>query len=231
MRIHFDIWEKQREAAEVLPNGLKVLREDDASQRPCVTIFAPKATKPSHNYWFRTVESREEFITKTVEAFDAHLKRKRDHRIESTTGDFTLADPGAIFCNSWGYDQTNVDYYQVVKRTNATVWLRPIGQEMVEGSEQSLSEHVRPVKDAFLSEPCIHCNESKDYVDHDESCARFKHAYEPKPDGNTIKKRLQFAGGEPHISFSCGSGSLVKIIGRNEDGTAIYASHYQSHYH
>lgn len=34
---------------------------------------------------------------------------------------------GDIYVNSWGYDQTNVDFYEVVRVTASKVELRPIG--------------------------------------------------------------------------------------------------------
>lgn len=37
---------------------------------------------------------------------------------------------GTIISNSWGYDQTNVDWYQVVKTTPFCVYLRPIAEEI-----------------------------------------------------------------------------------------------------
>ena len=34
---------------------------------------------------------------------------------------------GNYIYNSWGYDQTNIDFYLIVKRTKATVWVVPVG--------------------------------------------------------------------------------------------------------
>lgn len=34
---------------------------------------------------------------------------------------------GAILYTSWGYDQTNIDWYEIVKRKGAFVWIREIG--------------------------------------------------------------------------------------------------------
>lgn len=39
---------------------------------------------------------------------------------------------GDIFSNSWGYDQTQIDYYKVVRLTPAGVEIVPIGQRFVE---------------------------------------------------------------------------------------------------
>ena len=40
--------------------------------------------------------------------------------------------PGTIFKSSWGYDQTNIDFYQVVKTSAKSVWLVKVGQEISE---------------------------------------------------------------------------------------------------
>lgn len=39
---------------------------------------------------------------------------------------------GSIFYSSWGYDQTNIDFYQVVKATAKTVWLRKLNAKVEE---------------------------------------------------------------------------------------------------
>jgi len=61
-----------------------------------------------------------------------------------------------IFVSSWGYEQTQVDAYQVVEKIgNATVVLRPIATAVVAGSEQFMSQSVRPIYNAFISEDTI----------------------------------------------------------------------------
>ena len=48
---------------------------------------------------------------------------------------------GQIVYSSWGYDQTNIDFYKVIRKTAAMVELRAIGQKYVE-STSSMSEYV-----------------------------------------------------------------------------------------
>jgi capsid portal protein len=61
-----------------------------------------------------------------------------------------------IFVCSWGYEQTQVDAYQVVEKIgNATVVLRPIACRTVEGSEGRDCQNVVPVYNAFTSEETI----------------------------------------------------------------------------
>ncbi len=40
---------------------------------------------------------------------------------------------GAVWHTSWGYDQTNVEYYQVVRESKASVWLAPMGSTVKDG--------------------------------------------------------------------------------------------------
>ena len=52
---------------------------------------------------------------------------------------------GSILMSSWGYDQTNVDFYKVKRRTRRSVWLVEIGSELVEGSGGFMSGKVTAV--------------------------------------------------------------------------------------
>ena len=58
---------------------------------------------------------------------------------------------GDIFSMSWGYDQTNVNYFQVTRISKGGIFVREIGQESVPGTDGFMSCKVRPKKDAFLS--------------------------------------------------------------------------------
>lgn len=57
-----------------------------------------------------------------------------------------------ILHHSWGYDQTNCDFYQVVESKKASVVLRKIGSSTVPGSESFMSDSRLPVKDDFITE-------------------------------------------------------------------------------
>ena len=39
---------------------------------------------------------------------------------------------GTVLYSSWGYDQTNIDFYQVVRATDKTVWLQQLEKEVVD---------------------------------------------------------------------------------------------------
>lgn len=55
---------------------------------------------------------------------------------------------GTVMKSTWGYDQTNVDFYKVTKVKNDWAWLQPMGQAMVEQTG-FLSETVVPDNEPF----------------------------------------------------------------------------------
>ena len=59
---------------------------------------------------------------------------------------------GDIFYNSWGYDQTNIDYYEVVRVTKSgkSVYIREIAQERISNNAQGMSAVVAPVAGKFI---------------------------------------------------------------------------------
>lgn len=58
---------------------------------------------------------------------------------------------GDILHHSWGYEQTNCDFYQVVEVKNKSVVLKKIRGKGKPGSEGFMSESRLPEKDAFLT--------------------------------------------------------------------------------
>jgi hypothetical protein len=58
---------------------------------------------------------------------------------------------GDLFCMSWGYDQTNVNHFQVTRITPKGVYVREIGCRSVPGSGGFMSDTVKPTKDSFLN--------------------------------------------------------------------------------
>lgn len=67
---------------------------------------------------------------------------------------------GDLFVTSWGYEQTNVDYFQVVEtKGEYMVKIREIGYKTVE-AETDMSSYVKPTKDKFL-DTSHWCNDKK----------------------------------------------------------------------
>lgn len=67
---------------------------------------------------------------------------------------------GDIYYSSWGYEQTNVTFYQVVRLTNKSVWFETIAKKTVE-QLSSMSEKVMPVPNQFIKEPLIRTKDGR----------------------------------------------------------------------
>ena len=65
----------------------------------------------------------------------------------------TMPTKGDIFSYSWGYDQTNIQYYQVIRTTPKMIVMREIEAKQVPGSDTGfMCDKCVPVKDSFLDD-------------------------------------------------------------------------------
>lgn len=60
---------------------------------------------------------------------------------------------GDVFVYSWGYDQTNIEYYQVTATTDKTVTIREIKSGDVENDYMMMTGKSTAIKDTFIGEP------------------------------------------------------------------------------
>ena len=124
---------------------------------PSVICYGGKRNKPDYHYCYMTSEQRDKRVQDTLDAYKARAERLAAQKAEKEALK-KVPNPlkvGDLLYSSWGYDQTNVDYYQVVKATKRAVWLRKVASEQVEGTEGFMSCQVRPCKDQFCGEPQI----------------------------------------------------------------------------
>ena len=57
-----------------------------------------------------------------------------------------------ILKSRWGYDQTNTDFYQVIKVTSKTATIREIAQEQV-STDNGWTGKATPILNKFIGEP------------------------------------------------------------------------------
>jgi len=64
---------------------------------------------------------------------------------------------GDIFCMSWGYDQTNVNYFEVTRLSKSGFFVREIGCESIPNTQGFMCEDVKPAPGKFLdrSQWCV----------------------------------------------------------------------------
>jgi hypothetical protein len=104
----------------------------DARGRPCLVFYRGKAQKPTMRYWC-TSEQRRMIglanLAHDAEKAAASIKDKAQARAAELAKPHGL-QVGAVLVHSWGYEQTNIDFYQVVKLAGKRgVDIRPIASE------------------------------------------------------------------------------------------------------
>jgi len=99
-----------------------------AGDVPVVKAYCGKRQKPDGWYRFpKGAKAAERYIKEYFEGVQAHEKAKADYAAQKKA-EADEVQVGGIYYTSWGYDQTNVDFYQVVGRTAKMVKYIPIGK-------------------------------------------------------------------------------------------------------
>jgi hypothetical protein len=111
-------------------------------------IFYGKQAKPVSHFTYRDVARRDEAVKA---AFDSRarsqaFKAERQQEKKNFVHDYKVGD---IFYTSWGYDQTNVDFFEVTKVAGKMLTVQAIGAS----SEDTgyLTGNCKPRPGAFLT--------------------------------------------------------------------------------
>lgn len=115
---------------------------------PYALAFQGKADKPSWHYRFRDAARREKAI---VEHFE-NVRRRERAKIEDRAKTKTFVHSvqvGDIYRTCWGYDQTNVEFFEIVEVKGKYAILREIASASVDDGKGS--ERCVPQSGAFLS--------------------------------------------------------------------------------
>ena len=129
---------------------------DQGEPRYLVKAWVGRATNPTAHYRFANPAKRQAWVDQFIKdqtenrAYKANQKAERS---EAQKIPHTLV-VGSILASSWGYDQTNVDFYQVTRVVSgATVEVRKIASQEASDGAQSMTGRVVAVKDKFVGEP------------------------------------------------------------------------------
>ena len=136
---------------EDLGNGDMVVRWMGRKDKPCAAVFHGKAQKPDWKHLFRSEEQREEYITSWRESL-ATTRADRDRRKQERQDFAHGFKVGDILSGSWGYEQTNVDFWQVTEVRGKQIIMRHLCGELVKGEEGFMQGRMVPVPDAFLTQ-------------------------------------------------------------------------------
>ncbi len=90
--------------------------------------YIGSAARPDLHVSYRSVDAATAGIAQWLINVDAWNARKVERKQRAKTWRHSLKI-GSILYTSWGYDQTNVDFYVVTRTTEKSVWIRKIVQD------------------------------------------------------------------------------------------------------
>ena len=115
--------------------------DKNGNQTTYVVAFQAKRQKPDHNYRFpKGPKAAERWIKEYFAGVQANEQAKADYKARQEA-EADQVEVGGIYNTSWGYDQTNVDFYQVVGRTAKTVQYIGLGKT-VHGTDCAAADKV-----------------------------------------------------------------------------------------
>jgi hypothetical protein len=111
-------------------------------------IFFGKQAKPVSHFTYRDAARRDEAVKSAFasRAKSMAFKAERQEEKKNFVHDYKVGD---IFYTSWGYDQTNVDFFEVTKVSGKMLTVREIASQREETGY--LTGNCRPVPHRFLT--------------------------------------------------------------------------------
>ena len=120
-----------------------------------VKVFGGRRTKADSYNMYNDSDVRQNSINLSMKEkygiAAAEKERKINKKIKETKA-FEEVKVGDIFYTSWGYDQTNIEFYKLMKLKGKTGTFQGLSLETVPGSEGYMSSQVIP-GDKFTTKP------------------------------------------------------------------------------
>ena len=94
--------------------GLEWYTFTGGGDKPFAMGFSGKRSAPDFHHRYTSIERREQAINDWIDSIKSDKRWKAEHRAERKAYKHTLK-VGDILYASWGYDQTNIDFYEVTE--------------------------------------------------------------------------------------------------------------------
>lgn len=98
---------------------------------------------------FRSEDARAVWVTQKVDAITKKAQAKAELAAKFEAAKKENTHPykvGQVLYDSWGWEQTNIDFYQIIDIKGSTATIQKMSQVIVPGSEGNMSENVKPGK-------------------------------------------------------------------------------------
>ncbi|HOI84021.1 MAG TPA: hypothetical protein PKW30_06900, partial [Campylobacterales bacterium] len=98
-------------------------------------MYHGRAKKSTWRYRFKSLEQMNNYIAAEIAKFERWMLAKAERKAQIKANAETLRAAikvGSVFCHSWGYEQTNINFYQVVAiKGKSTLIIREIAKHSV----------------------------------------------------------------------------------------------------
>ena len=133
---------------ETIPNTSAILcRFNHPTGKAESKVFKGTSCKPHWWYLHGSIERRETFIESRLEDLKT-VAPKTSRKSPDASEHFMV---GEVLYDSWGYDQTNIDWFQVTKVKGKSIWLRPICENSSDAGNCS-DGYTQPRRNEFCGE-------------------------------------------------------------------------------
>ena len=150
----FYIPKNAKEIKDVNTDAVAYVEDRENGTKYTAMVFAGKRSKYDKYYGFKTAERRDAYVKEYFEDIAASYESKKKYankKKEMAAENQDKYKVGDILCSSWGYDQTNIDFYQIVKKTKSMITIHQIGKEYdANGTPEGYDDKVIPAKDYFI---------------------------------------------------------------------------------
>lgn len=121
------------------------------SDKKNAIAYIGKSYKKSFYYRFKTVDEMEKYCLdwalETAKRFDKKRELQEKTRNINAADHFSI---GEIIYNSWGWEQTNIDFFQITEVTAKKIRVKQIAQKTEETG--FMCGNTSPIKDEFLKD-------------------------------------------------------------------------------
>ncbi|QIT20016.1 hypothetical protein [Acinetobacter pittii] len=159
-----------------------------------VKAYKAKAKKPFLNYRYKSMERIKEVVKNSIDSEVRYYNQKQEYKAQAAAATKKFRDElqvGDILSTSWGYEQTNVEFYQVIEKKGAKCTLREIARRV--HHTQWAAGEVSPKPNEFIGEEFTR-KIMNNYVKIHSSANATLHGYTVIPEtGTRVYNRVHYS--------------------------------------
>lgn len=178
---------------QIVHNSIIVTGTGVSNNKPAALLWIGKQAKPTYYYTFPDstfmglgITRLHTLVAKWKTQAEERWIRETELKVKTQAAkDAPLPfSVGEIFMSTWGYEQTNRDFYEITRVGEKAVWLRELRQERDGGWEGG---NTKPVPGSYCSEEFMKVPQFKEWCkDNNGFILSFPHGGTSKWNGQAV---------------------------------------------